>query len=59
MKYLIAIIGLIFIYMFLCHTESFIGDLTIVDPTSLYLHDDISEKEDWWRITHHRQPIYF
>jgi hypothetical protein len=45
--------------MFLCHTESFIGDLTIVDPTSLYLHDDISEKEDWWRITHHRQPIYF
>ncbi|ARF10080.1 hypothetical protein Indivirus_12_8 [Indivirus ILV1] len=33
--------------------------LSIVDPYSLYLHKDISEKEDWWNYTNNRKLYYY
>ena len=33
--------------------------LSIVDPYSLYLFKDISEKEAWWNKTHARKFYYY
>ena len=59
-EYLIIIIAILIIaYISMCDRESFINNLSIVDPYSLYLHKDISEKEDWWNILHTKPTIYF
>lgn len=39
--------------------EPFCGILSIVDPYSLYLHQDIMTKADWWNATHRRKLYYY
>lgn len=39
--------------------EPFCGILSIVNPFSLYLHDDIMKKADWWNATHRRKLYYY
>jgi len=39
--------------------ETFVSNMTIVDPYSLYLHKDIMEKADWWNQTHRRKFFYY
>jgi len=39
--------------------NNFIKYLSIIDPYSLYLHKNISEKEDWWNKTHARKLYYY
>lgn len=58
--FIIAVFLLFFImYIYWPYQESFATDLSIVDPFSLYLHKDISEKEDWWHKTHTRKFYYY
>ena len=40
------------------YKENFVN-LSIVDPYSLYLHADISDKEDWWHHTHTKNMYYY
>lgn len=58
---LLAIIILYHLYYF--HIENFNPNpgsyLSIVDPFSLYLFQDISAKEDWWNVTHQRKLYYY
>lgn len=39
--------------------ESFVSNLSYIDPNCIYLHADISEKEDWWNKTHGRKLYYY
>ena len=59
MKEYLIIIILIVVYVYMQYREPFVNNLSIVDPYSLYLHKDISEKEDYWGCIHTKQPIYF
>lgn len=60
MRHLIIIIVLLaLIYGYFQTKETFINNLSIVDPEPLYLHKDISEKENWWNIIHTKLSIYF
>lgn len=60
---LLIIIILLALFNFNKYNESFNPNpgsyLSIVDPYSLYLFKDISEKEDWWNKTHSRKFYYY
>ena len=57
---IIILLLLLLLIMFLKRSqENFAQHLTIVDPYSLYLHKDISEKEDWWNYDHNRKLYYY
>ena len=49
--------------LYYSHIENFDPNpgsyLSIVDPFSLYLFQDISAKEDWWNVTHQRKLYYY
>lgn len=63
MNFIIITILIIAILSFLYFTgpynETFIGNLTIVDPYSIYLYDDITEKQNWWNVTHSKKLYYY
>lgn len=52
------IVVIVAIYAYTRYTEHFVSYLSIVDPTSLYIYPDISEKEDWWTYMHTKKQIY-
>ncbi len=56
---LVLIITIIAIYMYQNQKDTFINNLSIVDPLPVYLHKDISEKEDLWHNTHSRKLYYY
>jgi hypothetical protein len=56
MFFIIVSLLILFIYN---KNESFVTDLSIVDPYSLFLHKDISDKEDWWHRTHTAKFYYY
>jgi hypothetical protein len=39
--------------------EGFCTYLSIVDPYSLYLHDNIMPKAEWWNDSHRRKFYYY
>ena len=58
------IIALMYLKMYLKiylnpYKEKFVTNLSIVDPYSLYLHDDISNREDWWHHIHTKNMYYY
>ena len=53
---IVLISGLIYVNPY---KEKFVTKLSIVDPYSLYLHDDISNREDWWHHTHTKNMYYY
>ena len=55
----IILIILLLMLLVKSYHEPFISNLTIIDPYSIYLHRDISKKEDWWNKTHARQLYYY
>ena len=40
------------------YNEKFASNLSIIDPYSLYLHENISEKENRWNELHKTQYYY-
>lgn len=55
-----SIIALMYLKIYLDpYKENFVTNLSIVDPYSLYLHDDISNREDWWHRTHTKNMYYY
>lgn len=56
---IIIITILILIYLKSFKNETFVSYLSIVDPFSLYLHKNITEKEDWWNETHAKNFYYY
>lgn len=57
---LIILIVLISILILYKNKETFPGSyMTIVDPYSLFLHKDISEKADWWNYLHNQKLYYY
>lgn len=54
---LIVLIGTLVLYN---NKETFSGAyMTIVDPYSIPLHKDISEKADWWNYLHNQKLYYY
>ncbi|QKF94513.1 hypothetical protein QKU48_gp1055 [Fadolivirus algeromassiliense] len=41
------------------HNESFVANMSIVDPYSIFLHDGITEKQHWWNVTHAKKLYYY
>ena len=57
---ILIILPLLLLIIFLMkRREPFAQYLTIVDPYSIYLHKDISQKEDWWNYDHNRKLYYY
>ena len=67
---MITIILLVILIMLLVsvfkRNEGFDGEIcmdefypTIVDPYSIFLHKNASEKEDWWNYDHNRKLYYY
>ena len=60
---IILVIFVVLAIMYSNNTEFFVTnlvtDLSYIDPNSLYLWADISEKEDWWNKTHGRKLYYY
>ena len=56
---IILFLSYIIIYRYGSYNEKFVANLSIVDPFSLYLHNDISNKEDWWHKTHSNKFYYY
>lgn len=60
MIFIILIILIILVFgVITFRRENFASNLTIVDPYSLYLHQNIMEKADWWDQTHSRKLYYY
>ncbi len=49
---LVLLFGLSILYYIRQSYEYFCPLISQVDPTSIFLHEDISRKEDWWEMTH-------
>jgi len=68
MKLIIIILILIFLTFLLSinlnrpykeNFESPIVTLSIVDPYSIWLHEDATNREDWWHHTHSKKFYYY
>ena len=60
MLIIILVIALILIFLLSrSRKEQFSCGLSIVDPFSLALHKDISEKADRWNYNHNRKLYYY
>jgi hypothetical protein len=57
MIYIIAFILLLIIYYYKYKVEKFA--IPYIDPYSLYLHADITKKEETWRRQHRRKLYYY
>jgi hypothetical protein len=55
----IIIIIILLLFFFNTYNESFVSNLTIIDPYSVYLFADTSKKEEWWNDTHARELYYY
>ena len=49
---LIIFITLMILWFIMTKTEAFCPLISQVDPTSIYLFEGISPKEEWWDVTH-------
>jgi len=56
---ILTIIAIVTIYICQNQKDAFINNLSIVDPLPVYLHKNISEKEDWWHNTNSRKLYYY
>lgn len=55
----ILIIMITVIYICLNKKDTFISNLSSIDPLPVYLHKTISDKEDYWHNTHSRKLYYY
>lgn len=59
MLFIIIVIFIVLVLLYKNNNEFFVSNLSIVDPSPLYLFKDITQKEDWWNNTHGRKLYYY
>ena len=58
MKYIIIIILIIILfYLYSNKIENF--EIPLIDPYSLYLHQDITQREKTWNLAHNKKLYYY